>query len=513
MPTLLTPIPPERGRRNASRLFFVGLLVVLLHLHCQLVLGGNTVRSVSQVMLPVSENCLATNLGLSNDNQFLRGEKHPELYSSVLLPDKPLHQIARKRLPNIVIIMADDLGYGDISCYGSTKIRTPNLDQMAREGVRFLDFHSNGAVCSPTRASLLTGKYQQRTGVSGVITAKEHRDVGLALSEVTFAEVLKKEGYTTGIFGKWHLGYDPKYNPIHQGFDEFIGYVSGNVDYQSHVDQEGNADWWKADELKNESGYTTDLITRNAVDFIERAQERPFLLYIAHEAPHSPYQNRSSKADRYAGAKNGIDFPASGSEKDVSAMYKDMVEILDEGVGAAISTLKRLGLYENTMVLFFSDNGAVSRGSNGILRGFKSSVWEGGHRVPAIVQWPGQIPSGWTSHETVLTMDVFPTLLDLAGCKVTQRIDGTSIAEHLLYQKSLVPRTLFWQHGQQYAVRKGEWKLVVTRAGAKAELYNVALDAEEKNDVAEEHPHLVKELQDAYKKWESEVHKGVKIIT
>ena len=419
----------------------------------------------------------------------------------------------KQQKPNFIIILADDLGYGDISCYGNAKIKTPNLDLMAREGVRFLDFHSNGAVCSHTRASLLTGKYQQRTGITGVITAKEHREVGLALSEVTLAEAFKKEGYVTGIFGKWHLGYDPKYNPVNQGFDEYIGYVSGNIDYQSHVDQEGNADWWKADKLENEKGYSTDLISKNAIDFIERHQENPFFLYIAHEAPHSPYQNRGSVGDRYPGAKNGTDFSTSGSEKDVKTMYKDMVEILDESVGETFNTLKRLGLFENTIVLFLSDNGAVSYGSNGILTGFKGSVWEGGHRVPAIIQWPGHIKSGWISQETVLSMDIFPTFLDLAGVKEFNKVDGVSIANHLLHQNSLAPRTVFWQHGNQYAVRNNKWKLVVSGINKKPELYDIAVDVEEKNNVADDFPYIMNELQAEYKKWESTVNRGVKKIS
>lgn len=261
--------------------------------------------------------------------------------------------------PNFVIILADDKGYGDISCYGNTQIKTPNLDQMAKEGVRFLDFHSNGAVCSPTRAALLTGKYQQRTGITGVITAKEHREVGLSLSENPIAEALKKEGYVTGIFGKWHLGYDKKYNPVHQGFDEFIGYISGNVDYHSHFDQEGNSDWWKDDKLANETGYSTNLISQNAIDFITRHQKKPFLLYISHEAPHSPYQGINSKADRFPGALNGVDFATNGSEKNIFPVYKEMIEILDESIGETINTLKKLNLDENTMVIFCSDNGAT----------------------------------------------------------------------------------------------------------------------------------------------------------
>lgn len=468
-----TCIPQKKYKGNTKRLFFVFILFGVLNLPCHAAFGR------------IQEKA---------DN-------------------RPLLQTPKNVIPNFIIILADDLGYGDISCYGNTKIKTPNLDQMAMEGVRFLDFHSNGAVCSPTRASLLTGKYQQRTGITGVITAKEHREAGLALSEVTLAEAFKKEGYVTGIFGKWHLGYNPKYSPVNQGFDEFVGYVSGNVDYLSHVDQEGNADWWRADKLKPENGYSTDLISRNAIDFIVRQQEKPFLLYIAHEAPHSPFQNRNSKADRYPGAKNGIDFPTSGSEKDVATMYKDMVEILDEGIGETISTLKRLGLYENTIVLFFSDNGATPKGSNGFLRGFKGSVWEGGHRVPAIIQWPGHIKPGWISRETVLTMDIFPTLMGLAGIKTDNEMDGTSIAEHLLMQKSLVPRTVFWQHGNQYAVRNEKWKLVVTEINTKPELYNIALDFEEKNNVADDHPGIVNELQAEYKKWLSKVNKGVQKIS
>lgn len=294
--------------------------------------------------------------------------------------------------PNFILIMADDLGYGDIGCFGNMQIKTPVIDQMAKEGVRFTNYHSNGAVCSPTRAALMTGNYQQRAGVTGVITAKNHRDTGMPLSETTIAEVLKKEGYSTGMFGKWHLGYPAKFNPVHQGFDEFQGYVSGNVDYHSHVDQEGYADWWKSDTLKPDTGYSTDLITRYAGDFISRHRSNPFFLYIAHEAPHSPYQDRNSKADRFPGARNGIDFLVQGSEKDKAAVYKNMIEILDENIGSVVNTLKRFGLYENTVIIFCSDNGAPGKmGSNGVLSGFKGSVWEGGHRVPAVMQWPGHI--------------------------------------------------------------------------------------------------------------------------
>jgi arylsulfatase A-like enzyme len=194
--------------------------------------------------------------------------------------------------PNIIIILADDYGYGDVGCYGSREYNTPHIDALAAGGMRFTDFHSNGVVCSPTRAALLTGRYQQRSGISGVVTAGAHRHTGMDLKEITFAEVLKAEGYVTGLFGKWHLGYAVEYNPVHQGFDEFIGYVSGNVDYHAHLDQTGKEDWWKEDELVPENGYTTDLITTHGVDFIRRHREKPFLLYLAHQAPHYPFQGR-----------------------------------------------------------------------------------------------------------------------------------------------------------------------------------------------------------------------------
>ena len=171
--------------------------------------------------------------------------------------------------PNIIIILADDLGYGDLACYGNTTHRTPHIDRLAREGIRFLDFHSNGVVCSPTRASLLTGKYPQSTGITGVITAKDHRDTGLDLSEVLIPEILKGNKYRTGMVGKWHLGYDTAYSPVRQGFDTFRGYVSGNVDYISHYDQENYFDWWANTEKSDEKGYTTDLITEHALSFID----------------------------------------------------------------------------------------------------------------------------------------------------------------------------------------------------------------------------------------------------
>ncbi len=200
--------------------------------------------------------------------------------------------------PNVIVILVDDVGYGDYACYGHPTHKTPNLDKLASEGIKFTDFHSNGAVSSPTRAALMSGRYQQHFGIEGVITAASHRDVGLPLGTTTIASLLKSNGYKTAMYGKWHLGYPKENNPINYGFEKFVGYVSGNVDYFSHIDQEGYEDWWHQDRLVKEEGYTTHLITEYAERFIAETKDEPFFLYVAHEATHGPWQGPSDSAIR-----------------------------------------------------------------------------------------------------------------------------------------------------------------------------------------------------------------------
>ena len=418
--------------------------------------------------------------------------------------------------PNIVIIMADDLGYGGISCYDNTTIHTPNLDLLAANGVKFTDFHSNGAVCSPTRAALMTGKYQQRTGVGGVITAKSHRDVGLNLSETTIAEEFKKYGYNCGMFGKWHLGYPKEYNPTLQGFDKFAGFVSGNIDYHAHIDQEGYLDWWKDAEIENEEGYSTDLITEYGVEYIKendpKKTGKPFFLYLPHEAPHGPYQRRVDKILRKVG-KAGTE-PV---EKDnISSIYKEMVEVMDEGIGKIIQILKETGQNKNTIVIFISDNGANSHGNNGNLKGYKGGVYEGGSRVPAIFSYPNIIKKGMINKQIVLTMDLLPTLLDFIGQKPSAaNIDGISIKENLIHQAKLPQRDVFFAYKNKSFIRSGDWKLISIESekGDKIELYNLSNDIQEKNDVSSVHPDLVYVLLGKLELWKKEVNKGVKVVS
>ncbi|MFB3827913.1 MAG: sulfatase-like hydrolase/transferase [Bryobacteraceae bacterium] len=401
------------------------------------------------------------------------------------------------RKPNIVIILADDLGYGDLACYGGRN-PTPHLDALARGGVRFTDFHSNGAVCSPTRAALMTGRYQQRCGITEVIAAAGPRDQGLdPAAQTAFPSLLRKAGYRTAMFGKWHLGYQPRFNPVHHGFDEFRGYVSGNVDYFSHVDQAGHADWWNGDRLAPEEGYTTELVTRHGVRFIESNRERPFLLYLAHEAVHYPYQGPDGKPQRVAGQA-----PPRDPKQDVAPVYRQMLGAMDSGVGRVMDTLRRLGLERDTFVFFFSDNGATQAGSNAPLRGFKSSVWEGGHRIPAIAYWPGRVPAGKVSAQTGIGMDLFATLLEISGAPAAPRkLDGTSLMPILTAE---TPRTLFWGHGPQRAVRDGDWKLVLMPE-AEPFLANLRADPGERTNLAAAESARVARMREMLAAWERDV--------
>ena len=420
--------------------------------------------------------------------------------------------------PNVVIVMADDMGYADLSAYGNDRYRTPHLDALAREGLRFTDFHANGPVCSPTRAALMTGRYQQRTGVDEVVyadPAQGKRDThGLPAGEVTFAELLKGAGYRTGLMGKWHLGYHRKFNPRTQGFDVFRGYVSGNVDFHTHLDQANFADWWHDLEQVDEKGYTTHLITRHAVAFIEENRGRPFCLYVAHEAPHSPYQGPNDPPVRGPGAQP----PLRGEQ--IARAYREMVQEMDRGVGEIVAALRRHGLAENTLVFFCSDNGGTRESNNGGLRGFKGSVWEGGHRVPGIAWWPGRIRPGETA-ATALTMDLFPTLAALAGVPLPAGVtlDGTNLAPLLLEGRPLPERTLFWGYQGRYAVRQGPWKLVVNQPAPDApkgkgksrseeagtRLFHLGEDLGETRDRVADQPAKVRELEAALAAWKRDV--------
>ncbi len=395
--------------------------------------------------------------------------------------------------PNIVIILADDLGCGDMSLYDGW-IETPNIDQMAREGVRFTDFHSNSSVCSPSRVAFLTGRYQQRVGIIDVIVGSRDKD-GLEPTESTISGLLQETGYKTAIFGKWHCGTALRHNPTNHGFDEFIGFLYGGSDYLNHKN------WLDGTEIKDQKGYGTHIITEKSIDFIQRNKDKPFFLYVAHQAVHNYYQIPSDPP----GTK-GRDIPLSGPE--AQRRYQIMLKDLDIEVGKILDVLKDLNLDEKTFVFFFSDNGDVRMNPNERpFRGGKFSNYEGGHRVPAVARWPGRIKSGWTSDELIVGMDLLPTVMDIVGIDLSKqrKFDGISLKKHILKQKNLPNRQVFFGYEPKLgtAMRDGNWKMLTK--GDVVELYDLSNDIKESQNVADLFPERVEKMKSAIEEWKIEV--------
>ncbi|MBW1612375.1 MAG: sulfatase-like hydrolase/transferase [Deltaproteobacteria bacterium] len=401
-----------------------------------------------------------------------------------------------KPMPNVIVILADDLGCGDISLYDGW-VQTPRIDQMAREGVKFTDFHSNACLCSPTRAALLTGRYQQRVGIIEVVKGYQDKN-GLEDKELTISRLMKQNGYKTAIFGKWHLGWDPQYNPIYHGFDEFIGFLPGGTSYLKHED------WRDGTEIKEQKGYSTHIITDMSVDFIKRNKNQPFFLYISHQAVHNYYQIPSDSIET-----KGRDIPLTG---DVArARYKIILQELDKSVGKVMDTLRELKLEENTIVIFFSDNGDVKMGTNiRPYRGGKGTLYEGGHRIPAVIRWPGKIKAGWTSDELIVGMDILPTLMDILDIDIPKerKLDGISIKNHLLNQTNMPDRKVFFGHEPRFgtAMRDGHWKMM-TR-GDLIELYDLNKDIRETDNIADKYPERTKKMKADIEQWKMEVKKA-----
>jgi len=405
------------------------------------------------------------------------------------------------QVPNIVLILADDLGCGDMSLYDGW-INTPNIDRMAREGVRFTDFHSNGSVCSPTRAAFLTGRYQQRAGIVSVIVGSRDT-IGLEPSEVTISGLMKNAGYKTAIFGKWHCGTDIRHNPTNHGFDEFIGFLPGGCDYLVH------GDWLDGTEVKNQEGYSTDIITDRSIDFIKRNKEKPFFLYVSHQAVHNYYQIPSDPP-----GTRGRDIPLEGEV--AQARYKIMLKGLDDSVGEILQAIKEFDLDENTFVFFFSDNGDVRMSPNERpYRGSKWSNYEGGHRVPGVARWPGRIKAGWTSDELTVGMDLLPTVMDIVGVDISKerKFDGISLKDHLLDQIDLPDRQVFFgcepEPGTALgtAMRDGNWKMQTK--GDLVELYDLSRDIKETTNIADKFPERTEEMKAAIENWKFDVESNV----
>ena len=423
-----------------------------------------------------------------------------------------LGNLAAETKPNFIVILADDLGYGDLACYGSRLNKTPHIDRLAAEGVRFTDFHSNGPMCTPTRAALLTGMYQQRLGqkFESALSGKTHYEEGLPHAARTLAEVLNDRGYVTGCFGKWHLGYQPPFLPTDHGFDEFVGLASGDGDHHSHIDRSGRADWWHNKELVSESGYTADLLVEYSLSFIDRHRSEPFFLYLPHLAIHFPWQGPDDPPHRKLGTDYWNDkWGVIPDPNNVRPHVKAMVESIDKGLGEIVAALRGFDLDENTMVVFLSDNGGYTHygeshrniSSNGRLRGQKTELFEGGHRVPAIAWWPGKIRPG-VSDQTVMSFDLMPTFLSLAGSHpdAIEAYDGVDLSGLLFEGREIDDRILFWQMDDEAAVRQRDWKWI-KRGDREASLYHLGEDLGEKRNLADSHPGKVAELSNALNLW------------
>jgi arylsulfatase A-like enzyme len=405
-----------------------------------------------------------------------------------------------KKQPNIIVIVGDDMGYADISCQGCKDIATPNIDSIARNGVRFTNGYVSCGVCSPTRAGLVTGRYQQRFGHEfnpGAPRQGSRENVGLPLTEVTIADVLKSSGYTTGIVGKWHLGEAPHFHPLKRGFDEFFGFLGGSHSYTDPGLGSGNP-IMRGTEPVDEKEYLTDAFTREAIAFIERHRDKPFFLYLTYNAVHAPLQ----APERYQSKFEQINDPKR-------RVYAGMMTAMDEGIGLVLGKLRTLGIEEDTLVFFVSDNGGPTQGNgsnNGPLRATKATLYEGGIRVPFMVQWPRRLKGGRLYEHPVIALDILPTAAVAGGANLPKehKLDGVNLLPFLTGEKKTAPHEmLFWRTGQNHAVRKGNWKWVTM--GGETGLFDLGSDISESRDLKAEKPDVVKELEKAFEQWNSQM--------
>lgn len=401
----------------------------------------------------------------------------------------------------------DDVGYGDIGSHGAKDIRTPNVDRLAREGVRLTDFYA-APTCTPMRASLISGRYYQRSGLDRPMGAAgpATRDLGLPATGRSLPQLLKNRGYATGLVGKWHLGYKPEYSPAAHGFDAFFGFKSGYIDYYQHTDGVGAHDLFENDAPTHVEGYMTDLITARSVKFINDQADRPFFLEVAYNAAHWPFQvpDRPSVAPGNARFVQPQDVPTGTRQE-----YAAIVERADQGVGRILDALRAHGLDRDTLVIYTHDNGGEWLSSNAPLFHRKDSVWEGGVRVPLIARWPARIPRGRVSPQVGITMDLTTTILSAAGAVLPAeaKFDGIDLLPQLVGGAPPVERTLFFRNvlpaRAQRAVRQGDWKVLID--GPNTMVFDLKRDLGERNDLASRRPDIARRLRPLLAQWEADV--------
>ncbi len=419
--------------------------------------------------------------------------------------------------PNIVFMLMDDMGYADVSCYGAPDVVTPEIDKLASQGVRFTHCYAMGAECTPSRTAILTGRYPQRVGgmecaigtgnvgrYDDAEKLAQEENLGLPVSMAVLAPGLKAAGYETAVFGKWHLGYEAKFNPLDQGFDEFFGFLGGNVDYFTHEELSDIPVLIEGREITDAEGYMTHLITDRAVEFLGRktAGKRPFFLYLPYSVPHFPFQGPGD-------AELGV-FPDDQWTTGTREKYVEMLEDMDASVGRVLKALEENGMLLNTLVVFASDHGAMKPGLNTPFRDYKGTLFDGGIRVPCIVRWPGKIETGVESAQVCSLMDLTASFLRVAGAEVRDggELDGIDILKHVQEGAEDFDRTLYWRarRGETTwrAVRFGDAKYVRKTVGSETEewLFDLSEDEGEQKNLLERNKEIADDLKRMLAEWE-----------
>jgi len=407
------------------------------------------------------------------------------------------------RPPNILFIMADDLGFADVACYGRPDLSTPNIDRLAAKGVRFLQAYANSAVCSATRTALITGRYQYRLRVGLEEPIARSADVGLPPEQPTLPSLLKKAGYTTTLVGKWHLGLLPHYGPLQSGYEHFYGFRNGAVDYYSHKSPGDADDLWDDDVLLHQHGYLTELLGDRAVDVVTRqARARtPFLLSLHFNAPHWPWEGPGDEAESERVAGTDLNDYDGGSQR----TYQRMIQQMDAQIGRVLKALETTGAIDNTIVVFTSDNGGERFADTWPFTGRKTELLEGGLRIPAIISWPARLPQGKTTNQVAITMDWVPTLLGAAGTSVdpANPFDGIDLLPVLKGASAPAARKLFWRYksNAQRAMRDGDLKFL--KILDNTFLFNVVEDPMERANLKDRRPDEFDRLQREWVAWNS----------
>ena len=406
-----------------------------------------------------------------------------------------------KRPPNIVFFLADDLGFADIACYGRPDLHTPNIDRIAAEGIRFLQAYANSAVCTASRAALITGRYQYRLKIGLEEPLAANLAVGLPPEHPTLPSLLKKAGYATLLLGKWHLGYLPDYGPLKSGYDHFWGFRSGALDYYTHTDTAHKDDLWDGDVPVHETGYMTDLIGDRAVDAVNTyaKTKQPFFLDVHFNAPHWPWEAVGDQEEAERLRKASLFHYDGGTQR----TYQQMIERMDFQIGRVLKALDAQGLSDNTIVIFTSDNGGERFADTWPFTCRKTELLEGGVRIPLVMRWPGRIKKGATTEQVAIHMDWLPTLLAAAGGAPAPDYpsDGTDLLPVMTAKAAPIPRKLFWRYkaNHQRAARDGDWKIL--KINDNSFLFDVVSDPMERANLKDRHPDVFDRLAAEWNAW------------